>query len=80
MVPERDKLIEFLANHGVESKIHYPIPIHKQSAYKYLNRKIYNLPETERQVSQILSLPMYPELTDEQVNHTIETINKFYAK
>tara|TARA_B110000008_G_scaffold48979_1_gene47792 strand:- start:13693 stop:14790 length:1098 start_codon:yes stop_codon:yes gene_type:complete len=80
MVNERDELMKFLLDKGVETKVHYPIPIHKQEAYKDLDKSKQNLPETERQVTQILSLPIYPELTDEQVELTIVMINEFYKK
>lgn len=74
----RDKLKDFLANKGVETKIHYPIPIHLQEAAKYLGYKKGDFPKTERQAETILSLPIYPELTYEQIRYIIESVNDFY--
>lgn len=76
----RDQLKDFLATVGVDTKIHYPIPIHLQEAAKYLGYKKGNFPVTEKQAATILSLPVYPELTDEQVNYVAEMIVEFYKK
>ncbi len=75
---KRDKLKEFLADMGIDTKVHYPIPIHYQEAAKYLGYKKGNFPVTERQAETILSLPVYPELTDEQVNYVADAIVEFY--
>lgn len=75
---ERNRLKDFLAEKGVETKIHYPIPIHMQEAAKYLNYKQGDFPVTERQAETILSLPVYPELTNEQVDFVSDSIIEFY--
>jgi len=74
----RDKLKDFLNSKGVDTKIHYPIPIHLQEAAKYLKYKNGDFPVTEKQVKTILSLPIYPELTDEQVNYVADCVIEFY--
>jgi dTDP-4-amino-4,6-dideoxygalactose transaminase len=77
---QRDKLKEFLAGKGVDTKIHYPIPIHLQEAAKYLNYKKGDFPVTERQAETILSLPVYPELTNEQLQYVIDSCRAFFHK
>lgn len=63
---ERDQLQVRLKDKGVATGVHYPLPLHRQPAYRHLNLKPGSLPVTERVASEILSLPMYPELTEEQ--------------
>lgn len=75
----RDALKKFLADKGVDTKVHYPIPIHFQKAAKKSGYRKGSFPVTEKQVTTILSLPVYPELTDEQVNYICDKIGEFYA-
>jgi len=75
--PLRDKLRGHLKNKGIETGIHYPIPIHLQEAYTGLGYKLGDFPETERYSKAILSLPMYPELTDEEISLVVNEIKKF---
>jgi len=75
-VEKRDKLAAYLKKRGVETLIKDPIPNHRQKALKNLHR--FNLPKTEQISKQIISLPMYPELTDSQVGYVIETIKKIF--
>jgi dTDP-4-amino-4,6-dideoxygalactose transaminase len=75
---DRDELIEFLMERGVQALIHYPIPAHMQKAYAYLNHKPGSLPATEYVTKRIVSLPMFPQLTDEQVDYVIESVKAFY--
>ena len=72
---ERDELQKYLAENGIGTNIHYPIPPHKQECYKEWNDLI--LPVTEQIHREELSLPMSPCLTDEQIEHVIEAINKW---
>jgi dTDP-4-amino-4,6-dideoxygalactose transaminase len=65
--PERDQLRERLTNEGIGTGIHFPIPIHLQPACQNLNYKPGDLPDTERAASEVLSLPMYAELTPSQL-------------
>jgi dTDP-4-amino-4,6-dideoxygalactose transaminase len=74
----RDELKAFLADKGIDTKVHYPVPIHYQEAAKYLGYKKGDFPITERQAETILSLPIYPELTDEQVNYIADSVVEYY--
>ena len=73
---ERDKLKAHLELKGIETLISWPIPLHKQPALTELHQ--FNLPVTEEISRTCLSLPMYPELTDEEVNYVIENIRSFF--
>jgi dTDP-4-amino-4,6-dideoxygalactose transaminase len=66
-VPERDAWRTALADAGVQTGVHYPIPVHLQPAYADLGYSRGDFPVTERAASEVLSLPMFPELTDEQI-------------
>jgi dTDP-4-amino-4,6-dideoxygalactose transaminase len=78
-VDERDKLQSFLTQKGIQTLIHYPIPAHLQKAYAHLGYKKGDLPVSERVAERILSLPMFPELTDDQIDYVIESIRQFQA-
>jgi len=71
--PQRDALRTYLLDHGIHTQIHYPVPIHFQPAYREL--AITPLPVTESIANQILSLPLYPELRDEDVKRVCQTIH-----
>jgi len=75
----RDELQAFLAKEGVPSLIHYPIPIHLQKAFDYLNYRKGEFPVTERLADQVLSLPIYPEITDEQVTFVAGKVKSFFG-
>ncbi len=64
---ERDALQKILTEAGIGIGIHYPVPIHLQPAYRLLGHKAGDFPETERQAARVLSLPMFPELTEAQI-------------
>ena len=69
-------LKEFLSDLNIQTLIHYPIPPHKQIAYKEFNDL--NLPITERIHEEVLSLSIGPAMTDEEVLKVIEAVNRFY--
>ncbi len=75
--PERARLIEYLNANGIQPGIHYPVPIHLQKAFDFLNYKKGNFPNAEYLSEHCLSLPMYPELTDDEVNYVIQKVNEF---
>jgi len=75
----RDELQKCLLEKGIGTKIHYPIPIHLQEAAQGLGYKKGDFPVAEEQAKRILSLPIYPELTEEQIKAVINEIKKFYA-
>lgn len=76
--PERDALQAWLKERGIGTGIHYPVPIHLQNAFSYLGYHPGDLPVTERAVGEILSLPMYAELTEEQIIYVADAIKEFY--
>ena len=75
--PQRDRLTEHLAQRGVGSRVHYPIPIHLQDCARQLGYKRGDFPNAERQAQTILSLPIYPELSDAEVSYVIEAVRSF---
>jgi dTDP-4-amino-4,6-dideoxygalactose transaminase len=74
----RDALRDFLTGLGVATNIHYPVPIHHHTAAAALNGGCY--PEAERQAGRILSLPIYPELTNAQLQAVADGIKAFYSQ
>jgi len=74
----RDKLREYLLEKGIQSQIHYPVPVHKQKAYLDLGIKIH-LPVTENISNQILSLPMFPGIKDKEIKYITHIIRESYA-
>jgi dTDP-4-amino-4,6-dideoxygalactose transaminase len=73
--PERDHLREYLSREGIETMIHYPIPPHKQQAYGEWNGRSY--PISERIHHEILSLPMSPLMSDDEIARVIDTLNRY---
>jgi len=76
--PKRDKLKKFLEEKGIGCGIHYPIPLHLQPAYSHLGYKKGDFPVAEKLSKEILSIPVYPELTTEQMNYIVESIKEFF--
>lgn len=74
-VKDRDELVEFFEKNGVETMVSWRIPNHLHLG---LNLNHFSLPKTEKLSNEVVSLPMYPELTDEQVHYVIDTIHDFY--
>jgi len=74
---ERDALLEFLAGHGVGTIIYYPQPLHLQRVYADLGFRAGDFPVAEQISRQILPLPIYPELTDAQVDYVVALIRQF---
>ena len=72
--PHRDALQSYLSDRGIETAIHYPTPIHLQEAYRWLGLGPGSFPVAESLASQIVSLPIYPELTDSKVRQVAEAI------
>lgn len=76
----RDELQKYLHENGIETAIHYPVPLPFMEAYKYLGYKQSDFPVVAKNQSKLLSLPMYPELTKEQANYIAKIISDFYKK
>lgn len=75
-VENRDEVQKKLAELGVSTGLHYPIPLHLQNAYKFLGYKKGDFPITEKHAEQLLSLPMFPELKKEEIEYVVSTLNK----
>lgn len=75
-VSNRDYIKRKLAEKGIQTLIHYPLPIHLQECYKYLGYKKDDFPYTESAANKILSIPIYPELSKEEILYIIANINK----
>jgi dTDP-4-amino-4,6-dideoxygalactose transaminase len=75
---KRDILQKFLSRRGITTLIHYPIPLHLQGAFRALGYKRGDFPHAEAFARRILSLPMYPELTDRQADKVIRAVKAFY--
>ena len=75
-VPDRDRVFARLHEHGIGAGIHYPVPLHLQPAYADLGHRQGDFPVTERVASEIISLPIYPEITEEQVDRVCATLRE----
>ena len=76
---KRNELLNFLKEKGIETGLHYPVPLHLQKAFKYLGYKSGGFPVAEKYAKEILSLPMYPELTVDQIKYVTDSIKQFYT-
>jgi dTDP-4-amino-4,6-dideoxygalactose transaminase len=77
-VPQRDQLQAHLTAQKIGSAIYYPVPLHLQECFKGLGCKEGDLPITERCCKEVLSLPVYPELSGEQIEYVAQTVLTFY--
>ena len=78
-VERRDALQQFLKERDIGSAVYYPLPLHLQPCFAYLGYQPGRLPVTEDAASQVLSLPIYPELSRAQLDWVVESIRAFYA-
>ena len=78
-VDRRDDLQAFLKGRGIGTAIYYPLPLHLQPCFAYLGYKEGACPESEKAAKQVLSLPIYPELTKAQLDEVIEGVRAFYG-
>jgi len=74
---KRDELQKYLAENGIGTQIHYPIPPHLSGAYKHLSYKGGDFPITESYANTVLSLPIYDGMTDEEAEYVIKVMNDY---
>ena len=77
-VEKRDELNAFLQENGIGTSIYYPIPLHLQKCFKHLGYKKGDFPVAEKLCTQVLSLPMYPELQTDELSYVCDKIKEFY--
>jgi dTDP-4-amino-4,6-dideoxygalactose transaminase len=75
----RDQLRQFLADRKIGSEVYYPVPLHLQPAFAYLGYREGDLPESERAAKEVLALPMFPELSEDEQQWVVESIAEFYS-
>jgi dTDP-4-amino-4,6-dideoxygalactose transaminase len=79
-VERRDDLQSFLKERGIGTAVYYPLPLHLQPCFAYLGYKKGSCPESERAAGEVLSLPIYPELTNAQLDEVVDSMRAFYGR
>lgn len=77
---KRDDLRKFLSEKEIGTEIYYPLSLHEQECFKGLGYKKGDFPESEKAAAEVLALPIYPELTDDQIAYVADSIKEFYSK
>jgi dTDP-4-amino-4,6-dideoxygalactose transaminase len=78
--PRRDELKKHLDANGIGNAVHYPMPLHLQKAYAQLGYKLGDFPVAEKASCEVLSLPMFPELTDAQIQRVAAVVKGFFRR
>jgi dTDP-4-amino-4,6-dideoxygalactose transaminase len=78
--PRRDELVLYLKERGIGTSVYYPKPLHLQKCFAYLGHKEGDFPVAERASREVLALPLFPELKDEEIDYVCEEIAAFYGK
>lgn len=77
---KRDELRKFLSENGIGTEVYYPLPLHLQPCFRYLGYKRGSMPEAERASKEVLALPIYPGLTEEEQRYIVEKIGEFFRR
>jgi len=77
--PRRDELRNFLIQNKIGCEIFYPLPLHLQESLQFLGYKKGDFPVAERAAAEVLALPMFPELREDEVETVVEAVRRFYA-
>ena len=77
--PRRDQLRQYLSDHGIGSEIYYPVPLHLQVSLQSLGYTRGSFPVSEQAAAEVLALPIYPELREDEQDRVVEVIASFYA-
>jgi dTDP-4-amino-4,6-dideoxygalactose transaminase len=75
----RDALQAHLKQRGIGTEVYYPVPMHLQECFAYLDKQPGAFPESERAAKETLALPVYPEMTDAQATYVVDCICEFFA-
>jgi dTDP-4-amino-4,6-dideoxygalactose transaminase len=75
-IPRRDHVLRFLQDEGIQAGIHYPVPVHLQPAFRYLGYGPGDFPVAEAAAAQLLSLPLYPQITEEQQVRVVDAVRR----
>ncbi len=75
---DRDALKDYLTDAGIGTAIYYPLPMHRQECFRYLNYRKGSMPRAEEASREALAIPIYPEMTEEQRKYTVENVKKFF--
>jgi len=78
-VQNRDALKDFLTARSIGTEIYYPVPLHLQQCFAYLQHVAGDFPESERAAKETLALPIYPELTEAQLAYVVASVAEFYS-
>jgi len=76
----RDELRNFLTERGIGTEVYYPVPLHLQKCFAYLGYRAGDLPESERAAKEVLAMPMFPELREDEQQRVIKAIAEFYSR
>jgi dTDP-4-amino-4,6-dideoxygalactose transaminase len=79
LADNRDALQAYLAEKGIATGLHYPVPLHLQNAYRHMGYQKGDFPVTEKVAERLISLPMHPMLEPEQIQYVTDCINEFYS-
>jgi dTDP-4-amino-4,6-dideoxygalactose transaminase len=79
-VPQRDELQAHLQKKGIGTEVYYPVPLHLQECFAYLGYKAGEFPQSELAAKQTIALPIFPELTEQQLEYVVDSIREFMTK